>query len=143
MNSKAFAAQYKDARWQRKRLEIMERDKFTCHMCRKTADDGITLNVHHSRYIKGKKPWEYEKWLLTTLCEDCHRHQHGCKELILEAIAKMGKREIEGLVNMIHCSSLPKSLSEMSKNGCIPDDALALSIRSIRRSYSHGREDAA
>ena len=34
------------------------------------------LNVHHTYYIKGHKPWEYENDSLVTLCEDCHRKRH-------------------------------------------------------------------
>lgn len=39
------------------RLEIMERDKFTCCHCRDTQK---TLNVHHLAYTKGAAPWEYD-----------------------------------------------------------------------------------
>lgn len=34
------------------------------------------LNVHHTYYIKGKAPWEYEDDALITLCEDCHQKAH-------------------------------------------------------------------
>ena len=34
------------------------------------------LNVHHSYYIRGKKPWEYPDDALVTLCEDCHKKRH-------------------------------------------------------------------
>lgn len=34
------------------------------------------LNVHHTYYIKGKAPWEYEDDALITLCEDCHKKAH-------------------------------------------------------------------
>jgi len=34
------------------------------------------LNVHHTYYIKGHKPWEYENDALVTLCEDCHKKRH-------------------------------------------------------------------
>ena len=61
--------QYKDPRWQKKRLEIMQRDNFTCCMCDDTTS---TLNVHHRKYILGRKPWEYEDEDFITLCEECH-----------------------------------------------------------------------
>lgn len=51
------------------RLEVMQRDKFTCCHCRETEK---TLNVHHIFYTKGAAPWEYELSSLMTLCEDCH-----------------------------------------------------------------------
>ena len=34
------------------------------------------LNVHHTYYIKGHKPWEYEDEALVALCEDCHKKRH-------------------------------------------------------------------
>lgn len=59
----------RDPQWQKKRLEIMQRDEFCCQRCENTTN---TLNVHHSYYEKGKSPWEYPAWSLHTLCKDCH-----------------------------------------------------------------------
>jgi hypothetical protein len=58
-----------DPRWQKKRLEIMQRDEFTCQKCNHTK---TTLNVHHIEYIKALKPWEYPEEKLITLCKFCH-----------------------------------------------------------------------
>jgi hypothetical protein len=60
----------KDPRWQRKRLEVMERDGFACVYCDSAEK---TLNVHHSYYERGNAPWEYPDSSLHTLCEDCHK----------------------------------------------------------------------
>ena len=68
-----YAAERKDPRWQKKRLEIMERDGFQCREC---GDEDKTLNVHHRYYITGRKPWEYPDWSLTTLCYTCHDQHH-------------------------------------------------------------------
>jgi 5-methylcytosine-specific restriction endonuclease McrA len=62
----------KDPRWQKKRLEVMQRDGFSCQIC---FDTDSTLNVHHRRYIQGNEPWEYENYLLVTLCESCHKKE--------------------------------------------------------------------
>lgn len=62
-----------DPRWQKKRLEIMERDEFTCRCC---DDNESTLNVHHAYYVKGRDPWEYPCFSLTTLCKNCHENRH-------------------------------------------------------------------
>jgi 5-methylcytosine-specific restriction endonuclease McrA len=65
-----FWQQYKSPLWQRKRLEIMQRDNFTCQSC---FSKDATLNVHHTiPYKASAKPWEYEDDELITLCEDCH-----------------------------------------------------------------------
>lgn len=65
-----YYEQLKDPRWQRKRLEVMERDGFECVVC---GSGEKTLNVHHGYYEKGLAPWEYDSQTLWTICEDCHK----------------------------------------------------------------------
>lgn len=64
----------RDPRWQRKRLDIMNRSDFTCEEC---GDGSSTLNVHHIAYQKGRMPWDYEDSELRCLCETCHKAEHG------------------------------------------------------------------
>lgn len=64
-----YAEKLRDPRWQKKRLEIMERDEFRCRWC---LDDTKTLNVHHWFYQRGASPWEYDEESMITVCEDCH-----------------------------------------------------------------------
>lgn len=68
-----YSEKLKDPRWQKRRLEIMNRDGFKCCKC---GDATKTLNVHHKRYRKGKEPWEYSSDDLMTLCEPCHKNEH-------------------------------------------------------------------
>ena len=63
----------KDPRWQKKRLEILERDKWRCQRC---FDKDYTLVVHHKWYHKNTEPWEYDGECYVTLCEDCHTIFH-------------------------------------------------------------------
>lgn len=60
----------KDPRWQKKRLEIMERDGWQCQTCHSKTK---TLNIHHMKY--SGKPWEAKDFQLITLCEDCHKDE--------------------------------------------------------------------
>lgn len=60
-------------RWQKKRLEIFNRDKFSCVCCK---DKGTTLHVHHTLYIDGYEPWDYPNHTLFTYCERCHNSEH-------------------------------------------------------------------
>lgn len=60
----------KHPKWQRRRLEIMQRDNFTCQVC---LDTETELQVHHKKYINGLQPWEYEDSYLITLCNNCHK----------------------------------------------------------------------
>lgn len=66
---KTYSEQLKDPRWQKKRLEIMQRDEFFCHSC---SDNQGTLNVHHLSYKKNYNLWDYDNSDLITLCEFCH-----------------------------------------------------------------------
>jgi hypothetical protein len=60
-------------------LEILERDKFSCSNC---GDTESTLHVHHRRYVKGRKAWEYTDAELETLCEPCHADEHRAAEMM-------------------------------------------------------------
>lgn len=64
-----YKEQLKNPKWQKKRLEIFQRDNFTCQICLDTEE---TLQVHHKSYDKGKLAWEYGNDRLTTLCATCH-----------------------------------------------------------------------
>ncbi|SRR6266496_2207441 len=82
-------------KWQKRRLEIMQRDSWTCASCH---GDDVPLNVHHRRYIRGRKPWEYCDKDLITLCDDCHGKTHeicdGYKTLTTEGKIKLLDRLI-------------------------------------------------
>lgn len=73
-----YAEKLKDPRWQKKRLEIFNRDSFRCQLC---DDDSSTLIVHHKKYLPKTEPWEYDINLLITLCEGCHKKVHPEKNI--------------------------------------------------------------
>lgn len=58
-----------DPRWQRKRLDILNRDGFCCKDC---LDSKNTLHVHHLAYLPNKEPWDHPDHYLITLCKNCH-----------------------------------------------------------------------
>jgi len=64
-----YQEQLKSPKWQKKRLEILTRDNFTCLSCKSTEKQ---LHVHHGYYEKNKMLWEYENESLYTLCFTCH-----------------------------------------------------------------------
>jgi hypothetical protein len=88
--SKTYAEKLKDPRWQRKRLEILERDKFTCRFCRSTEK---TLHVHHRIYLKGRQPWDYEDHVFATLCEDCHEESELRKNSVLLTLGRNHRQD--------------------------------------------------
>lgn len=63
--------------WQAKRLEIFQRDKFTCTKCQ---DKFTNLQVHHTFYDH-RYPWEYPNESMFTVCELCHEKEEFYKWL--------------------------------------------------------------
>ena len=63
----SYSDKLKDPRWQKKRLEVLNRDNFTCKLC---GDSETELHIHHVEY-KGE-PWEQDLDKLDTLCKHCH-----------------------------------------------------------------------
>jgi len=80
---KTYAEKLKDPRWQKKRLEVMQRDDFTCRGCQDTKN---ALNVHHCYYLPRTAPWDYPEKDLVTLCESCHNELTFRLTHILEMI---------------------------------------------------------
>jgi hypothetical protein len=79
-----YSEKLRDPRWQRKRLEVMQRDKFTCLAC---GDKASTLNVHHKQYHGD--PWDAPMPSLETLCEACHGRRGELNKRILSLPSKI------------------------------------------------------
>lgn len=82
----SYAAKLKDPRWQKKRLEVLERAGWACEMC---GDSESTLHVHHKQYLKGREPWEYDADQLASLCEICHSATHEESDRLLDAMSRL------------------------------------------------------
>lgn len=80
-----YKDQLADARWQKKKCEILNRDNFTCCKCGTKSN----LNVHHISYDKGKLAWEYPNENFITLCKECHAYLHWNQNIsMLDGINK-------------------------------------------------------
>jgi 5-methylcytosine-specific restriction endonuclease McrA len=91
----SYSDKLKDPRWQRKRLEIFDRDNFTCKRC---GNKDNTLHAHHLYYFEQyPNPWDYPDYALLTLCEDCHTTEHENRrqneEYLLRILARRGYLE--------------------------------------------------
>lgn len=62
-----YIEKLKDPRWQKKRLEVFEREGWHCNLC---LDPNTTLHVHHKSYHGD--PWETPLDELVAYCEHCH-----------------------------------------------------------------------
>jgi hypothetical protein len=118
MSSPSYSKLLRHPNWQRRRLEIMERDKFRCLVC---GDTGTTLNVHHLFYESGLKPWEYPEWSLMTLCEPHHAEEERFKTQADWHIASAFRRL--GANNQM-MDKIALMLEEITTHGRTPGSAL-------------------
>jgi len=81
-----YAEKLKDPRWQKKRLQILERDNWTCQLC---GDTTTTFNIHHKKY--SGDPWQANDEDLITYCEHCHALIGIAPD---QEIVKVNKRKI-------------------------------------------------
>jgi hypothetical protein len=72
-----YQTKLKSPHWQKKRLQVLNRDKWKCKLCK---DEETTLHVHHLKYETKKQPWEYPMGNFVTLCEHCHREVELLKD---------------------------------------------------------------
>lgn len=82
---KTYSEKLKDPRWQKKRLQILERDKWQYIDCGESLE---TLYVHHLAYKYNVEPWDYPDGNYVTLCGDCHSVYHGlgCPKDVAESL---------------------------------------------------------
>jgi 5-methylcytosine-specific restriction endonuclease McrA len=86
-----YSEKLKDPRWQKKRLQILERDGWTCQDCWTTSK---TLHVHHKFYIPNTEPWDYDNAALVTKCETCHE-KGGAETRVTDAFFSILRELIE------------------------------------------------
>lgn len=68
-----YNEQLKDPRWKAFRQFIFSVRGCKCEMCGYAKN----LQVHHPKYIKGRKAWEYTCNDVVVLCDKCHKKVHG------------------------------------------------------------------
>lgn len=114
-----------DPRWQKLRLEILDRDKFTCQRCLSTDK---TLHVHHQYYLNdGRLPWEYHSSLLITLCADCHKDEElmkGYDDYIVKTLLSYGLLRED-------LDQLTLAIGYALTDGVVKFDKTPLEIRSL------------
>ena len=89
-----YAEKLKDPRWQKKRLQIMERDDFTCGNC---GRQDKSLAVDHKVYRTGRDPWDYPDHFLWTVCDDCHQTLTDYRQRFRDHIGMMTTAMLEKL----------------------------------------------
>jgi 5-methylcytosine-specific restriction endonuclease McrA len=87
----SYSQKLRDPRWQKKRLHILERDDWSCLICKSTTKN---LQVHHVTYIK-EDPWNYPDDHYQTLCDECHQF----RQYIIDNAANAFKLALKDLPN--------------------------------------------
>jgi hypothetical protein len=111
---KTYKEKLMDPQWQKRRLQIFERDKFTCQVCMDTRE---TLHVHHLQYFKGD-PWDVEDIYLITLCEICHEEEERLKsvDILGKAFSQYGLTRLHLLKLLEHCKYVIEHTEKRDRN---------------------------
>lgn len=124
-----YKEQLADARWLKKRNEILERDNYTCQKCGATSH----LNVHHLYYEKGRLAWEYPNEKLVTLCDGCHREAHSINKPIIGCVYEYNHSDY---TNYMVCYAVNENKKEVYLLG-VDDGSSVDSIVFICVSFEH------
>lgn len=101
--SPSYYTQLQSPKWQRRRLEIFQRDNWKCQEC---GSEVNTLHVHHMGY-RGMA-WEAPDGALITLCIFCHQKEEGAKkEVMTKLVNSIGvngfmSKDIQQLVDSLN-----------------------------------------
>jgi len=80
---RAYMERLKDPRWQKKRLEALERAGWKCEWC---GTGKVNLQVHHGAYERDLPPWEYPEESLFVLCDHCHERAENVRAGVYRAL---------------------------------------------------------
>ncbi len=134
MSNQLYLEKLKDPRWQKKRLEILNRDNWACQYCEDTTH---TLIAHHKLYLPDVEPWDYPNHLLITLCESCHELENQRKiiekELLTELRIRFPYGKLDTLVSAFQ--ALPYDCETRNKRWSIVE-ALWWAISDKERRFS-------
>lgn len=100
---------YKSPSWQKKRLQILERDGWSCTFCK---DAESPLQVHHRWYEPDRKLWDYPDIVFLTLCERCHNLGSKPKTEL--------KVELDKIISKLSSNELKDILTSMWLMYCAP-----------------------
>lgn len=107
-----YADKYRHPNWQRRRLEIMDRDGFVCAWC--GAKD-VMLSVHHKSY-KSCEIWDYPDDDLVTLCDTCHQTETEVLNHWKKSAYRFLLDRVEGSVALGNLLSIAELLFSANEN---------------------------
>jgi len=89
MKDLSYSEKLKNPQWQKKRLQIFQRDNWTCQSC---GDTTSPLHIHHLKYFR-VDPWEYDDHFLVTYCETCHESEHHLGQSVRDSLIELVKAD--------------------------------------------------
>jgi hypothetical protein len=93
--------------WQKKRLQILERDGWACKSCGTTTKN---LQVHHIVYAR-RDPWDYPDDSYQTLCSSCHEERQTMADGICNEIkmwlSRYPAKNFKGAVERLRQRAIP------------------------------------
>lgn len=94
IRAKTYAEKLRDPRWQKKRLQLLNRAGFRCEHCGYGQEE---LHVHHKIYRKGCEIWDYKDDEFIVLCLCCHQRITEELDCIRERMACLSAAGIAAL----------------------------------------------
>lgn len=73
---RGWKAFYHTREWKRKRLEILQRDHYTCQRCRDNGCYTQAVIVHHMQHLRSVPELALTDSNLISLCDQCHEEIH-------------------------------------------------------------------
>lgn len=129
-----YAEKLKHPQWQRKRLEIMQRDNFACLHCGGTETE---FHIHHLEYHKD--PWSVPSESLITLCKPCHDLVEEIKKrvsmLMRDIEAAYCFRQICGLIEKFGVEKIWRITSALTSDADIFQPIYDISQAALVRHY--------
>lgn len=96
-----YSEKLKDPRWQKKRLEILQRFNFTCGFCDSKEK---TLHIHHGYYKRGFMPWEYPDEAYHCLCFECHESRTSTEDEIKFYLSSLSSQELSMFMGIMYAT---------------------------------------
>lgn len=96
-----YAEKLQDPRWQKKRLEVLDRDNWICQLC---GDKKTTLHIHHLKY--SKNPWDSHIDDLVCYCKHCHSVIEYNKEHDIDTPLGIVKKSLDNNNIQLHFAYL-------------------------------------
>ena len=67
---------YKSSAWEKKRLEILERDNYECQVCKEEGGFTPATTVHHILHLENRPDLAFDNDNLLSVCAACHNREH-------------------------------------------------------------------